>query len=91
MSVAASRVHRDPLARSARLDGAASELIVRSDQSVQSNPHTVAEVRRILLLHLAEVCPQGCAPATTTDPLPLAAANGPGRRQPGDHVGMPTR
>jgi hypothetical protein len=51
----------------------ASELVVRSGHSVQGDPHTVAEVRRILLLHLAQVCPQGCVPATTADRLPVAA------------------
>ena len=43
--------------RSAHIDEAQSELVVRSGHSVQSNPHTVNEVRRILLLHLAENCP----------------------------------
>jgi len=37
--------------RSAHLDGAASELVVRSPHSCQANPHTVQEVRRILHLH----------------------------------------
>jgi hypothetical protein len=50
---------------SAHLDGVESELVIRNaGHSVQSNPHTVDEVRRILLLHLAEACPQGCTPAT---------------------------
>lgn len=35
---------------SAHLDSADSELIVRSGHSAQSNPHTIEEVRRILLL-----------------------------------------
>jgi pimeloyl-ACP methyl ester carboxylesterase len=52
--------------QSAHIPEAKSELIVRSGHSVQSNPHTVAEVRRILLLHLAEACPQGCEPVSTT-------------------------
>ena len=47
--------------RSAHIDEAQSELVVRSGHSVQSNPHTVNEVRRILLLHLAENCPASCA------------------------------
>ena len=51
--------------QSAHIPEAKSELVVRSGHSVQGNPHTVAEVRRILLLHLAETCPQGCVPATT--------------------------
>jgi len=36
---------------SAHLDGAASELVVRSSHSTQSDPHTIQEVRRILHLH----------------------------------------
>jgi pimeloyl-ACP methyl ester carboxylesterase len=35
--------------RSAHLDGAASELIVRSGHSVQSHPEAIEEIRRILL------------------------------------------
>src|SRR5438105_8510003 len=46
--------------QSAHIPEAKSELVVRSDHSVQANPHTVSEVRRILLLHLAEACPKGC-------------------------------
>jgi pimeloyl-ACP methyl ester carboxylesterase len=49
--------------QSAHIPEAKSELVVRSGHSVQANPHTVAEVRRILLLHLAEACPKGCLPA----------------------------
>jgi pimeloyl-ACP methyl ester carboxylesterase len=41
---------------SAHIEGVASELIVRSGHSVQANPHTVLEVRRILLLHAEEAC-----------------------------------
>ena len=37
---------------SAHLDGVDSELVVKSAHSCQSNPHTIAEVRRILLEHL---------------------------------------
>lgn len=44
---------------SAHLPGIASELVVRSGHSNQSNPQTIAEVRRILLLHLQEVCAEG--------------------------------
>ncbi len=47
---------------SAHIDEAASELVVRSGHSVQGNPETVAEVRRILLLHWLAACPQGCSP-----------------------------
>jgi hypothetical protein len=41
---------------SAHLDGVDSEYIVRSTHSTQSNPYTIEEVRRILLLHAAGVC-----------------------------------
>jgi triacylglycerol esterase/lipase EstA (alpha/beta hydrolase family) len=37
---------------SAHLEAAESEVIIRSSHSLQSNPHTVAEVKRILLHHL---------------------------------------
>jgi pimeloyl-ACP methyl ester carboxylesterase len=40
---------------SAHLDGVESEYIVRSEHSCQSNPFTIEEVRRILLLHLASL------------------------------------
>jgi pimeloyl-ACP methyl ester carboxylesterase len=50
--------------QSAHIPEAVSELVVRSGHSMQSDPHTVREVRRILLLHLAEACPTGCAPVT---------------------------
>ena len=40
---------------SAHLDGVESELVVRSDHSVQGNPQAIEEVRRILLLHDAEL------------------------------------
>jgi pimeloyl-ACP methyl ester carboxylesterase len=39
---------------SAHIDGVDSELVVRSGHSCQANPNTLAEVRRILLLHLKE-------------------------------------
>jgi len=39
---------------SAHLDGAASELIVRSRHSVQETPEAILELRRILHLHLEE-------------------------------------
>jgi pimeloyl-ACP methyl ester carboxylesterase len=39
---------------SAHIDGVESELVVKSAHSCQSNPHTIAEVRRILLAHLAQ-------------------------------------
>ena len=37
---------------SAHIEGVASELVVRSDHSVQGNPATIREVRRILIEHL---------------------------------------
>jgi pimeloyl-ACP methyl ester carboxylesterase len=40
--------------QSAHVDGVESELIIRSGHSVQCNPRTVAEVRRILRLHAEE-------------------------------------
>ena len=43
--------------RSAHLDEAASELIVRSGHSVQSNPEAIEEIRRILLQHLGSAGP----------------------------------
>ncbi len=49
---------------SAHIEGVESELIVRSGHSVQANPQTVLEVRRILLLHADEACRErgiGCA------------------------------
>lgn len=59
--------------RSAHIDGVESELVVRSGHSCQANPNTVAEVRRILLLHAAENCTAhgvGCdVPPGGADPL----------------------
>ena len=37
--------------RSAHLNGAASELVVRSSHATQSDPQTIQEIRRILHLH----------------------------------------
>lgn len=47
---------------SAHIEEAQSEKVVRSGHSTQSNPHTIAEVQRILLLHLGQACnsPGGC-------------------------------
>jgi hypothetical protein len=50
--------------QSAHIPEAVSELVVRPGHLVQSDPHTVNEVRRILLLHPAESCRPGCAPAS---------------------------
>jgi hypothetical protein len=38
---------------SAHIEPVESELVVRSGHSCQANPHTIEEVRRILLKHLA--------------------------------------
>jgi triacylglycerol esterase/lipase EstA (alpha/beta hydrolase family) len=41
--------------RSAHIEGVESELVIRSGHSLQDQPETVEEVRRILLLHASEV------------------------------------
>ena len=53
---------------SSHLDGVDSEYIVRSTHSVQSNPYAIEEVRRILLVHAADVC----ARIACSNPLPGA-------------------
>ena len=62
---------------SAHIAEAESELVVRSGHSVQSNPRTVAEVRRILLLQWQSACASGCSPISTTasvtEPTPTRA------------------
>jgi pimeloyl-ACP methyl ester carboxylesterase len=58
--------------QSAHIPEAASEVVVRAGHSVQSHPETVREVRRILLLHLAEACPTGCTPRTTAATPPTS-------------------
>ncbi len=40
--------------RSAHIDEAVSELVVRSSHSCQGNPETIEEIRRILLEHAAD-------------------------------------
>ena len=45
--------------QSAHIPEAVSEVVISAGHSVQDNPETVSEVRRILLLHLAETCPGG--------------------------------
>jgi pimeloyl-ACP methyl ester carboxylesterase len=88
--------------KSAHIDGVESELVVRSGHSVQANPNTVAEVRRILLLHLAQACPQGCAPVADSVPVatgPMSSARRPAeiapRHQPSvisvSQIGGPTK
>ncbi len=47
---------------SAHIDEARSEIVVKSSHSVQSNPETVREVRRILLEHMTQVeAPDGAS------------------------------
>jgi pimeloyl-ACP methyl ester carboxylesterase len=48
--------------KSAHLEGVDSECVVRSSHSCQSNPHTITEVRRILLLHLETAGAAGLKP-----------------------------
>ena len=57
--------------KSAHIEGVESEYIVHSGHSTQADPHTIEEVRRILLLHLAESCTmnRNCGPAPTRPPL----------------------
>jgi hypothetical protein len=41
--------------QSAHIDGVESELVVRSGHSCQANPHTIEEVRSILLKHIESI------------------------------------
>ena len=52
---------------SAHVDGVDSELVVRSEHSVQGNPQAIEEVRRILMLHAAQLDAAGdaCRPGGT--------------------------
>jgi pimeloyl-ACP methyl ester carboxylesterase len=70
--------------RSAHLDGAASELVVRSPHSCQSNPHTIQEVRRILHLHADTVAAAGiqCGLVSPQPEGITAPATPPVRRAP---------
>ncbi|WP_448191573.1 esterase/lipase family protein [Azospirillum sp. sgz301742] len=56
--------------KSAHIEGVESEYVVRSGHSTQSDPHTIEEVRRILLLHWAESCTkrQDCGTLRTSAP-----------------------
>jgi len=55
---------------SSHLEGVDSEYIVRSGHSTQSNPYTIAEVRRILLLHARDACAR--IPCSNLPPQPSA-------------------
>jgi pimeloyl-ACP methyl ester carboxylesterase len=48
--------------RSAHLDGVESEVVIRSGHTVQDQPATVEEVRRILLLHASRMAPAASRP-----------------------------
>ena len=66
---------------SAHINDSESELVVRSGHSVQSNPSTVAEVRRILLLHWQAACVRGCSPnAPMAEPVKTDFLKPPIRR-----------
>ncbi|MCW2239162.1 esterase/lipase family protein [Azospirillum canadense] len=56
--------------KSAHIAGVESEYIVHSGHSTQGDPHTIEEVRRILLLHWAESCTkrQDCRPPGVAAP-----------------------
>jgi hypothetical protein len=61
--------------KSSHLEGLDSEYIVRSGHSTQSNPYTIEEVRRIVLLHAADACTRiacGKEPAQPGKPIALA-------------------
>jgi pimeloyl-ACP methyl ester carboxylesterase len=59
---------------SSHLDGVDSEYIVRSTHSTQSNPYTIEEVRRILLLHAADVCARiACGRVPSPSPAGMQA------------------
>src|SRR4051794_11706800 len=57
--------------KSAHIEGVESEYVVRSGHSTQADPHTIEEVRRILLLHWAESCTKNgnCGPVPAGIPL----------------------
>jgi triacylglycerol esterase/lipase EstA (alpha/beta hydrolase family) len=56
---------------SAHIEPVESELVVRSPHSVQSNPHAIEEVRRILLKHADDA---NCGPPVGLIPLPTPTA-----------------
>jgi hypothetical protein len=76
--------------KSAHIDGVESELVIQpAAHSVQASPRAVAEIRRILLLHLAKACPQGCKEAR---PAPVASwgkEDGPRRSRNADVPSLP--
>ncbi|QCO16586.1 hypothetical protein D3869_14810 (plasmid) [Azospirillum brasilense] len=56
--------------KSAHIEGVESEYVVRSGHSTQSDPRTIEEVRRILLLHWDESCTKRneCGPPDASAP-----------------------
>jgi hypothetical protein len=60
--------------RSAHFDGAASELVVRSDHGVQKEQLAIREVRRILLEHLASPQAPVRPPVAQSQPATPAAS-----------------
>jgi len=56
--------------KSAHIEPVESELVVRSAHSTQSNPHTIEEVRRILIKHANDV---SCGPPVELTPAPSAS------------------
>ena len=64
---------------SAHISGVASELVVQSGHSSQSNPQAIAEIHRILLLHLKDACAvgvgAGCVAGATTPVATPTAIN----------------
>ncbi len=67
--------------RSAHLEGAASELVVRSPHSCQANPHTIQEVRRILHLHGEALRAAGLACGVEAAPTAPRIRRPPARRR----------
>lgn len=62
--------------KSAHLAGVESEYIVRSGHSTLSNPYTIEEVHRILLLHAADACsriPCGNPPMQSSKPIAMTS------------------
>jgi len=73
---------------SAHLDGAASELVVRSGHSVQNTPEAIQEVRQILVEHASAASAGAAAPRT---PPRTSGPEAPGRaedRAVEDQVGL---
>jgi pimeloyl-ACP methyl ester carboxylesterase len=63
---------------SAHVDGVESEYVVASGHSCQDNPHTINEVRRILLEHIAQFDAAQAAARGATAPAAAAEAAGKG-------------